>query len=104
MLKNCNSKFTCLNCKGKHHVAICDKGVEEKKYVNSSTNTLVGVEVNLAETPPETPQTNCCFIADENNVLLQTARACVTSTDEYRKANLQIFIKKRNIIQRRVVL
>ena len=72
--KNCNAKFTCFRCKGKHHVSIC----ENQNTDNSKNST---VKASSGGSGASDQQSNVSLSHYKNNVLLQTARAIVSSSD-----------------------
>ena len=76
-VRDCKETYSCFKCKSKHHVAICDKGT-----VNISTNSQ-GTSTNS-----DSGSVN--FTSNGNNVLLQTARAKISSVDEKRCEQLSI--------------
>lgn len=77
LCRDCREIYRCFHCQGKHHVALCDK-----KPLNRKENTD-----KTSETKPNESLNVFC---DGKNVLLQTAKAKVSSVDEKKCANFRI--------------
>ena len=66
--RNCPSNIKCFECKGRHHLAVCEEIHSKEKNTES----------------------NVSLVIDRNQILLQTARARVSSVDDKNFANLRI--------------
>ena len=86
-VRDCRERFKCFKCNGKHHSAICVKSPE--KDIESKDNPDNPTE-NKETASSTTKTSTTTFIGDGNNVLLQTARAKVSSTNERKCENLRI--------------
>ena len=86
MVRNCSAKFTCFNCKKRHHVAIC-QGKPHNLVVSEKQENQGQSSVSSNIAAAQTGAVN--LIHDSNNVLLQTARASVTSTVGAKKGNFR---------------
>lgn len=81
--KNCVARFTCFSCKRKHHVAIC----RGKPHNNTDEEKQEDQESSANVAPAES---TTHLIHDKNNILLQTARALITSNKAKCSANLRL--------------
>ena len=92
VVKNCPAKFSCFNCKRRHHVSIClhkkNENHENKHSIENRENQTNEFHTNVA--PASNNEGDFSMSCDENNILLQTARAHVLSTDGNKNANLRI--------------
>ena len=70
--RDCRSQFGCYNCKGSHHSAICNA---YKAHAESPKPTVSNTEEPKAQT------TTNIHISSKTSVLLQTARAEISSPD-----------------------
>ena len=86
-VRDCRERSKCFKCNGKHHSAICVKSPE--KDIESKDNPDNPTE-NKETASSTTKTSTTTFIGDGNNVLLQTARAKVSSTNERKCENLRI--------------
>ena len=86
IVRNCSAKFTCFNCKKRHHVAIC-QGKPHNLVVSEKQEDQGQSSVSSNIAAAQTGSVN--LIHDRNNVLLQTARASVTSTVGVKKGNFR---------------
>ena len=75
-MRDCRSQFGCHSCKGKHHSAICNA----YKFQSQSQARRPEPTAPIAEEPKVQTTTNM-HISSKSSVLLQTARAEVSSTD-----------------------
>jgi len=73
LCRDCRETYRCFHCQGKHHVALCDKK-----------------SLNRKETPQKKQNETLNVFCDGKNVLLQTAKAKVSSADERKCANFRI--------------
>ena len=76
---NCKSNIKCFKCDGKHHTAVCtfDSGKTHKETESEKLNSQAS-----KNTETEEQETVTNFSSVTNNVLLQTAKAVVSSSDE----------------------
>ena len=77
--RDCKETYSCFKCKNRHHVAICDKKNDSSSIPSNSQGTSTNNDNGSVN-----------FTSNGNNVLLQTARAKVSSIDEKKCENLRI--------------
>ena len=82
LARDCRSQFGCFKCKGKHHSAICDS-------YKTPTETQRTAASTTAE--PKAQTTTNMHISSKTSVLLQTARAEISSpVNDAKKAVVRI--------------
>ena len=74
--RNCRSRVKCLNCRGRHNVAICSKGSGSKPEVPDDKKPL-----NPQATPYQPEGTGNLWIYSSGSVLLQTAQTIAFNPD-----------------------
>ena len=84
--RSCGKDINCFNCRKNHHVAICFYESSHKPVDKNFTYDQKSFHANVAN-PSEGSGIN---LFKSNNVLLQTARAQVSSVDEKNCQNLRI--------------
>lgn len=77
LFRNCRSKSTCRNCKGKHHTSICEKDTasKEEKGATESQPPKLNPGAEPFTLPEKTTLTTCS--SPGGTVLLQTARTSI---------------------------
>ena len=71
--KQCNSRYTCFNCKGKHHSSICAQRITEAKH---------------APPPTPTPDAHVALAPTCSPVILKTATAQVQYANRQTSVNI----------------
>ena len=79
----CRSEIKCYRCNGKHHSSICT--FEKRKKDPSSDGGDVSVDADEKQTTE-----SLISVCKRNSVLLQTARAQISSTDEAETKNIRL--------------
>ncbi|XP_057290238.1 uncharacterized protein LOC130612923 [Hydractinia symbiolongicarpus] len=83
MSRECKASFRCFHCKGKHHVALCEKKHNPNPPPSRSPkkNETENKDAETEDSSLNVTPANINIASDRNNVLLQTAMATVTSCD-----------------------
>ncbi|XP_057299451.1 uncharacterized protein LOC130630070 [Hydractinia symbiolongicarpus] len=92
MSRECKASFRCFHCKGKHHVALCEKKHNPNPPPSRSPkkNETENKDAESEDSSSNVTPANINIASDRNNVLLQTAMATVTSCDGNFSAKLRI--------------
>ncbi|XP_058457048.1 uncharacterized protein LOC131434397 [Malaya genurostris] len=109
--KDCNSKFTCRQCKGKHHTLVCFKGKANEGKPNNNTDLKASDKseeipeakvVNLATTTNTT--LSCNTTTSSTGVLLLTA-VVILEDDQGHKVHARALLDSAaecNLISKRL--
>ena len=99
LAKDCDASIKCFNCRGNHHVALCDKaksGTYQGKVENSFRR---GSNANIGRQTPENVQSSGTFCgvnteeSTAKGILLQTAFVVAKNPqDPSRKVNLRVIL------------
>ena len=91
LCRDCYSKTQCFKCRGRHHISICTKDNNERKFENpsngqkgaqedqgSQAQQKTGLENNL---PKQRTNGTNLFVSSKTPVLLQMAQVTITQGD-----------------------
>lgn len=95
LIKDCNSKSRCFKCHGRHHISICSKDTNERKFKGSpkpldgrhpepeqrSQNQHPAGSDSKLPSQPTGEVTSVNFVSAKTPVLLQTAQATILRAD-----------------------
>ena len=99
LAKDCDASIKCFNCRGNHHVALCDKGKSGTYQGKVENSFRRGSNANICRQTPENVQSSGTFCgvnteeSTAKGILLQTAFVVAKNPqDPSRKVKLRVIL------------